>query len=250
MTLKGLNTKALKAGDPEPTAAPAGTFRLYNMRFCPWAERALLYVARKGIDVEVVNIDLAAKPEWYFEKHYQGKVPTLEHNGKYVIESSLIPQYLDDILPEDSVLPKDPFERVKQKILSEKTLAISSAFYGLVAAFKDPSVKEEKLGNLKKALNDTEKLFENTYFGGAEPSFADYLTFPFVERVWWVSHIEGFTGFNVKNFPCEKDYPHLTKWFNAMVSRPEISKNIMPIEHALAFLESYKKGAANYDAGL
>ena len=31
---------------------------------------------------EIVNIDLQKKPEWYFKKHYQGKVPTFEHDGK------------------------------------------------------------------------------------------------------------------------------------------------------------------------
>lgn len=35
-----------------------------------------------GYRVEVVNIDLQKKPEWYFKKHYQGKVPAFEKDGK------------------------------------------------------------------------------------------------------------------------------------------------------------------------
>lgn len=64
--LTGLNTPALKkgecreqyrnyyvshrvSGDPEPSLAK-GRARLYSNRFCPFAERALLYVAAKGLE--------------------------------------------------------------------------------------------------------------------------------------------------------------------------------------------------------
>ncbi|CAJ0578772.1 unnamed protein product, partial [Mesorhabditis spiculigera] len=250
MALQGLNSAALKAGDPEPAQLERGKFRLYNMRFCPWAERALLYAAAKGIDVEIVNINLQDKPEWYFEKHYQGKVPTLEYNGKCVIESSLIPQFLDDLLPENSILPKDAYDRVHQKILAERNLAISTAFYGTLAALKDPGLREEKMATMNKALDDAENLLKDTFFGGKSPSYADYLTFPFLERTWWASHIEGVTGYDKTNFPCSKRFPKLTKWFNEMLARPEVAQNLMPVDTALAFLDGYRQGKPNYDEGI
>eukprot|EP00080_Pristionchus_pacificus_P000336 PDM60356.1 G protein-coupled receptor [Pristionchus pacificus] len=77
----GNNTPALRKGDPEPPLAP-GCARIYSMRFCPWAERAVLYAAAKGIEVEIVNINLAEKPVWHFNKHPQGKMPAFEKDGK------------------------------------------------------------------------------------------------------------------------------------------------------------------------
>ncbi|CAH3195019.1 unnamed protein product, partial [Porites evermanni] len=41
--------------------------RLYSMRFCPFAQRARLVLAAKGINYECVNINLKDKPDWFFE---------------------------------------------------------------------------------------------------------------------------------------------------------------------------------------
>lgn len=38
------------------------------MRFCPFGQRTMLALIAKGIDYELVNIDLTAKPEWYESK--------------------------------------------------------------------------------------------------------------------------------------------------------------------------------------
>src|SRR6188472_4175808 len=41
----------------------------------------------------------------------QGAVPALDHDGRIVIESSLICEYLDDTFPDPSLIPADPFLR-------------------------------------------------------------------------------------------------------------------------------------------
>lgn len=43
------------------------------MRFCPYAQRAILALNAKQVDYEVVNIDLSNKPEWFFSKSGFGK---------------------------------------------------------------------------------------------------------------------------------------------------------------------------------
>ncbi|GMS77960.1 hypothetical protein PENTCL1PPCAC_135, partial [Pristionchus entomophagus] len=108
----------------EPPLAP-GRARIYSMRFCPWAERVVLYAAAMGIEIEVVNINFSDKPDWYLNKHPQGKVPAFEKDGKIVIESSIIPEYLDAIYPSSAILPSDPYLRAKEKILMEHASIVS-----------------------------------------------------------------------------------------------------------------------------
>lgn len=43
------------------------------MRLCPFAQRAILALNAKNIDYEVVNINLAEKPEWLTMKSAFGK---------------------------------------------------------------------------------------------------------------------------------------------------------------------------------
>ncbi|CAJ0572178.1 unnamed protein product, partial [Mesorhabditis spiculigera] len=249
MVITGIHSKVLKKGDPCPPLA-AGQIRLYTMRFCPWAMRVIITCAKKGIDLEVVNVNLMDKPEWYFQKHYAGKVPCLEVDGKYVTESWVIVQYLEDRFPKNPILPSDPFERANQRVIAERNVAISTAFHSIMASFKDDSVREEGLEKMAVAFEDAEKLLNADYFAGSEPGYADYLTFAFVEKMWWCAHIDGYKAFEAEKFPCEKRYPKLTKWFALMLAKPEIKESQIDVNTFVRFLSSFKAGNPDYDIDL
>ncbi|KAF8357565.1 gsto-1 [Pristionchus pacificus] len=243
----GNNTPALKKGDPEPPLAP-GRARIYSMRFCPWAERAVLYAAAKGIDVEIVNINLVEKPEWYFNKHPQGKVPTFEKDGQIVIESGIIPEYLDGIYPESAILPTDPYLRAKQRILLEQAAPLTTAFYGLFAVYRENlegEARDAKIKPVEDAIDNIEKLLKDEYFGGSTPGFADWLLFPFFERVSLLS-----TPLSLPSpFPSSR-WPNLSSWWGRISSLPAAAAALQPKEVHLAFVKSFIGGKADYDVGL
>ncbi|KHN72333.1 Glutathione transferase omega-1 [Toxocara canis] len=272
-SLIGVDSRSLKKGDPAPDDLRPGQFRIYSMRFCPFAERALIYLAKKGIKAEVVNINLSEKPDWYFKKHPEGKVPALEYNGNIVVESAIIPQYLDDLLPETSVLPKDPYERAKQRILLEQLSSFIGAVYGVFRATpEDRQAKEERLHT---ELAKAESLLEKEYFGGDHAGFADYMIYPFYERLALFAGQSGdhagfadymiypfyerlalFAGqsgaqsLHKEDFPGRQQYHRLTKWFRNMQSLPEITAAQQPPEMLTQYLHGYIKGIADYDLGL
>lgn len=49
-----------------------------------------MIAAAKGIKTQEINIHLKVKPEWYVEKiNPAGQVPTIEHEGKLIRESTI-----------------------------------------------------------------------------------------------------------------------------------------------------------------
>ena len=56
------------------------------------------------------------KPD-YLKLNPNGVVPTLDHDGAIVIDSTVITEYLDEIAPDDSFTPEDPVARARMRTL-------------------------------------------------------------------------------------------------------------------------------------
>jgi glutathione S-transferase len=55
----------------------------------------------------------------YLELNPNGVVPTLVHDGKPIIESSLILYYIDDAFPEPPLMPKHPYQRHRVRMYNK-----------------------------------------------------------------------------------------------------------------------------------
>ena len=55
----------------------------------------------------------------YREKHPQGLVPLLVDGDRRLIQSMAIIEYLDEIYPEPSLLPRDPYEKAYVRAVSQ-----------------------------------------------------------------------------------------------------------------------------------
>ena len=85
--------------------------KLYSARACPFAHRTRLVLGEKKLKFELIEIDLANKPAWYKDVSLYGKVPAIEHAGQRIVESAVINEYLDEVFPTPSLLPKEPARR-------------------------------------------------------------------------------------------------------------------------------------------
>ena len=91
--------------------------KLIDALRCPYCARVRIALAEKGIDHEVVAIDLSNRPQWLIELNPpSGRVPVLDH-GFVLPESEVIMAYLDERYPEPPLLPADPGERARARLL-------------------------------------------------------------------------------------------------------------------------------------
>ena len=87
-------------------------FTLYNAPQSTCSQRVRFAMHAKGVAFEERRLDLFSgdqlKPE-YLAINPNGVVPALVHNGAPIIDSAVILEYLEDILPETAPFrPKDP----------------------------------------------------------------------------------------------------------------------------------------------
>ena len=85
---------------------------LYTHPMSPCAQKVRIVLAEKGLDWKKHHIDLPNKenlrPE-YLKLNPLGVVPTLVHDGRPVIESSIICEYLNDAFPHTPLMPADVY---------------------------------------------------------------------------------------------------------------------------------------------
>ena len=96
-------------------------FTLYNAPQSTCSQRVRFVLNAKNIPFTEVKLDLLAgdqvKPD-YLALNPNGVVPTLDHDGAIVINSSVIIEYLDEVAPtSQNFTPHDPVLRAKMRAL-------------------------------------------------------------------------------------------------------------------------------------
>ena len=95
-------------------------FTLYNAPQSTCSQRVRFVLNAKAQPFAEKKLDLLAgdqlKPE-YLALNPNGVVPTLDHDGSIVIDSSVIIEYLDEVVPQANFTPRDPVQRAPMRSL-------------------------------------------------------------------------------------------------------------------------------------
>jgi len=97
------------------------SFILYNAPQSTCSQRVRFVLNAKGLRFEEKKLDLLAGDQLkseYLALNPNGVVPTLDHDGAIVIDSSVIIEYLDEIAPApENFSPRDPARRAHMRAL-------------------------------------------------------------------------------------------------------------------------------------
>ena len=95
---------------------------LYDFGNSVCCQKVRITLRAKGLDWEAVKVDLFKAEQYdprYLKLNPKGIVPTLVHDGKPIIESTLICEYLDDTFPQPRLIPADPWLRTRMRLWSK-----------------------------------------------------------------------------------------------------------------------------------
>ena len=134
---------------------------LYHWNNSVCSQKVRMVLAEKNFtDWESKIIDIFSGEQWdpeYLKLNPKGVVPTLLHDGKVVVESTLIAEYLDEILPGPQLMPADPADRVQMRLYSktcDEGLHPAIAVISYAAMFTARNKKHRSKEEMEEALSN------------------------------------------------------------------------------------------------
>ena len=95
-------------------------FTLYNAPQSTCSQRVRFVLNAKALPFNEVKLNLLEgdqlKPD-YLRLNPNGVVPTLDHDGAIIIDSTVITEYLDEVSQADSFTPEHPVERARMRAI-------------------------------------------------------------------------------------------------------------------------------------
>ena len=89
---------------------------LFGVWASPFSCRVAIALKLKGVQYKYLEEDLNNKsPSVLKYNPIHGKVPVLVHNGKPILESDVILEYIDETWLGYPILPTDPYERANAR---------------------------------------------------------------------------------------------------------------------------------------
>ncbi len=95
---------------------------LYQFGNSVCAQKVRITMIEKGLDWKAHEVNLFISEQYspeYLKLNPKGVVPTLISDGKPIIESTLICEYLDETYPDPRLMPDDPFGRSQMRLWSK-----------------------------------------------------------------------------------------------------------------------------------
>src|SRR5262245_43083900 len=192
--------------------------QLVSHDLCPYVQRAVIALAEKGVAFERIDVDLAAKPDWFLKLSPLGKVPLLKVNDDVIFESAIL-EYLEETQPRP-LYPADPLARARQRAFIEFGSAILADIWGMETV-RDRGALDAKI----KALTDKFARVEAEL--GQGPWFAGK-TFGLVDAVFApvFRYFESFDAIFDHGILAQR--PKVAAWRAALLARPSIRDAVVP----------------------
>ena len=181
---------------------------LYSADACPYCVRTRLVLNGKGIEYDLVQVDLSDKPAWLRELNPRNRVPVLDVDGQVLWESEALNDYLDETHPQPAMMPSDPVERARVRIVLRRFEDLTDAFYA-ARREEDGAIEalHAELAWVSSQLEDGGYLVGDTY------TLAEPGVWPWITRLYRVGVDVG-------------QYPAIAAWCDRLAERPEYAAEL------------------------
>lgn len=241
---------------------------LYHSHHSTCSQKVRLCLAEKGLKFDGHLINLATKEQLdpdYLKINPNGVVPSLVHNDRVVIDSSVICEYLDEVFPENALTPDNAFDRARMRkwmryIEEVPTAAVRFPSFNMAflprfdgldedsfleeqadvrplrkgffrrmgpTGFTDEDIEESFDQIARTAARMDEALADGPWLLGDMYSLADVIVAPLIDRMADL----GFAHL------WEESYSRTTDWYERIQARPAFAEAFYSGARLTEFLE-------------
>jgi RNA polymerase-associated protein len=194
---------------------------LYSGTTCPFSHRCRIVLFEKGMDFQIIDVDMHNKPEDLAVLNPYNKVPALVERDLVLYEANIINEYIDERFPHPQLMPPDPVMRARSRLLLH---GFEKELYSQVEILEKGAQKasEKARGVLRENLAQIATLLGGQkYMMGEEFSMLDVAIAPLL---WRLGHY---------GIVLPKSAAPLLKYAERLFMRPAFQEALTPSEKAM-----------------
>ena len=195
--------------------------KLYSGSVDPFSHRCRIVLFEKGMDFEVIDVDLTNKAEDLAVLNPYGAVPVLVERDLVLSEANIINEYIDERFPHPQLMPADPVMRARARLF------LYSFEQDLFSHISDLEYGNEEIANkarntVRDNLTQIVPIFsKQNYLLGDEYSMLDVAVTPLL---WRLEHY----GIDMPNQAAP-----LLKYAERLFARPLYADAMTPSEKVM-----------------
>ena len=198
---------------------------LYSGTMDPFSHRCRIVLYEKGMDFQVIDVDLYNKPEDIAVINPYNRVPVLVDRDLVLYEPNIINEYIDERFPHPQLMPGDPVDRARVRLF---LLNFEKELFVHVNTLEQRNVKgnekdvEKARQHIRDRLTQLAPVFlKNKYMLGEGFSMLDVAIAPLLWRL------------DYYGIELSKNAAPLLKYAERIFSRPAYIEALTPSEKVM-----------------
>ena len=194
---------------------------LYSGTTCPFSQRCRIVLYEKGMDFQIIDVDIHNKPEDLAVMNPYNQVPVLVERDLILHEANIINEYIDERFPHPQLMPADPVMRGRARLFLHR---FEQELFSHVAAIEHGSQKaaDKARTAVRDSLAQLAPVFvKQKFMLGDEFSMLDVAIAPMLWRL------------DYYGIAMPKQAAPLLKYGERLFSRPAFIEALTPSEKAM-----------------
>lgn len=196
---------------------------LYSGTTCPFSQRSRIVLYEKGMDFQIIDVDVFNLPEDIALMNPYNRLPVLVERELILHESNIINEYIDERFPHPQLMPSEPVMRSRARLF---LFRFETELFTHVSVLENTASNKAALDKARVAIRDNllqivPVFAKQKFMLGEEFTMLDVAIAPLL---WRLEHYQ---------IQLPKQAAPLLKYAERLFSRPAYIDSLSPAEKAM-----------------